>query len=408
MSLASTSRRASGTALIVLLGFLSTLGPFSNDSILPNFPFMQAGFGISAVTMQQTLTAYFAPFAVMMLLHGTLSDAFGRRPIIMIGMFAYCLAALVCALAQSFETLLLGRFLQGLSAGAGIVVARAIVRDVFHGEDAQRALALLMIIFGVAPGIAPILGGWLGHLFGWRAVFFGLSIISATLMLLTLFYLPETLPRAQRIPFSMRSLLRGFVGALSSARFVLLLIAFGCNFAGFFIYIVSAPAFGYRILGIEQTEFVWIFGPTIIGMILGAVIARRLAGRLTPVTTVFCGYAFMVGATIFNVVYHLSHPATLPVSVVPIFVYTFGLGIATPSITLLVLDLMPERKGLASSMMGFSQSGSSAILAGVISHLVYDSARSLALCSLSLVTVGVLCWAAFLARLAVGRKEVRA
>jgi DHA1 family bicyclomycin/chloramphenicol resistance-like MFS transporter len=195
---------------------------------------------------------------------------------------------------------------------------------------------------------------------------------------------------------------------LRSARFVLLLIAFGCNFAGFFIYIVSAPAFGYRILRIEQTEFVWIFGPTIIGMILGAVIARRLAGRLTPVATVFCGYAFMVGAAVFNVAYHLSNPATLPVSVLPIFVYTFGLGIATPSVTLLVLDLMPDRKGLASSMMGFSQSGSSAILAGVISHLVYDSARSLALCSLVLVVIGVLCWMAFLARFAFRLKRARA
>jgi len=259
----------------------------------------------------------------MMLLHGTLSDAFGRRRIIVAGMAAYSLAALVCAGAQSFEMLLVGRVLQGISAGAGIVVGRAIVRDIYSDQAAQRALALVMIIFGVAPGLAPIIGGWLGHLFGWRAVFLFLSLLSATLLLVTLAFLPETLPRSRRTPFSARSLVAGFVAAFSSARFVLLVSAYGFDFAGFFIY-------------------------------------------------------------------------------------TLGLGIAMPSITLLVLDLMPERRGLASSMIGFSQSGFSAVLAGAISHLVDESAHALALCSLVLMSLGLICWLSFLARVALSLRSARA
>lgn len=398
---ASKSRRASGQALLVLLGLLSTLGPFSNDSVLPAFPSIQAEFAVTDVQMQQTLTAYFLPFAIMMLLHGTLSDALGRKRMIVAGMAAYALAALAGALAQTYEALLLGRFLQGLSAGAGIVVGRAIVRDVYAHHEAQRALALVMVIFGIAPGLAPIVGGWLGHLFGWRSVFLFLSVLAAGLLAATLLWLPETLPKSRRTAISLRSLARGFRDALGSARFVLLTCAYACNFAGFFIYIVSAPAFGYRILGIEQTEFVWIFGPAITGMIGGSLLSARLAGRLTPAATVFVAYAFMVAAALLNVLYHASHPASLPISVLPIFVYCLGMGVAMPSMMLLALDMLPERRGLASSIIGFAQSGSSALLAGVISHQVSGSAQSLALTSLAILTCGMVFWFSFLARVAV-------
>lgn len=386
--------RLSGRALVVLLGFLSVLGPFSNDTLLPNFPYIDAHLGIGEVRMQQVLTIYFVPFAVMMLMHGTLSDTFGRRIIIMLGMAAYAMAAIVGALAQSFEMLLVARFLQGLSAGAGVVVGRAVVRDLYADQEAQRALALVTIIFGIAPGIAPIIGGWIGHLWGWRSVFGFLSALAVLLCLLTWRFLPETLPQERRIPLSVGSVLRGFIAAAGNGRFMLLVAAYGFNFAGFFIYIVSAPAFGYRILGLERTEFVWIFGPAILGMIVGSFVSGRLAGRVTPRATIVIAYALMCGWAGFNVQYHGHHPATLPMSVLPVFGYTLGLGIAMPSITLKVLDLMPTRRGLASSMIGFSQSAFSALLAGVVSHRVYDSAVGLAACSLVMACLGLTCWLA--------------
>jgi len=400
------ARRLRGQALIVLLGFLSILGPFSNDTLLPNFPFIEADFGENPMRMQQVLTLYFIPFAVMMLMHGTLSDAFGRRRIIMLGMGAYALAALVGALAQSFEMLLLGRVLQGLSAGAGTVVSRAIVRDLYADKEAQKALALVTIIFGIAPGIAPIIGGWIGHLWGWRAVFGFLSLLATVLFLLTYIWLPETLPAARRVPLSLAAIGRGFADALKSARFVLLVAAYALNFAGFFIYIVSAPAFGFRILGLERTEFVWVFGPAIIGMIVGSFISARLAGRLSSVATVLLAYALMGGAAAFNVLYHAQHAATLPISVLPVFGYTLGLGIAMPCITLQILDLMPDRRGLASSMIGFAQSSCSAALAAFVSHRVYDSALGLASCSLTMALLGFVCWLAYQGRVALRPRAV--
>jgi DHA1 family bicyclomycin/chloramphenicol resistance-like MFS transporter len=408
MNASTELRPAKGRALVVLLGLLSTLGPFSNDSILPVFPSLQSDFGVADLEMQQTLTVYFLPFALMMFFHGALSDALGRRRMIIIGMAAYALAALVCAAAQSYETLLLGRLLQGICAGAGIVISRAIVRDVYEHAQAQRALALVMIIFGVAPAIAPIIGGWLGYLFGWRSVFLFLAVLSAALLTATLAWLPETLPVSQRTPFSVRTLARGCREALTSARFVLLTCAYACNFAGFFIYIVSAPAFGYRILGLEQTEFVWIFGPAITGMIIGSFVSARLAGRSTPAGTVFVGYAFMLSAVLFNVAYHTIYAATLPASVLPILIYTIGMGTAMPSLMLLVFDLMPERRGFASSLIGFAQSFSSALLAGAVSFWVSGSALSLALCSLVIFGCGLVFWFSYLARMAVRLRDAQA
>jgi DHA1 family bicyclomycin/chloramphenicol resistance-like MFS transporter len=386
--------RLSGRALIILLGCLSILGPFSNDTLLPNFPYIDAHLGVGEVRMQQVLTVYFVPFAVMMLFHGSLSDSFGRRRVIMVGMAAYAIAALVGAYAHDFQTLLAARFLQGLSAGAEVIVGRAIVRDLHAGEHAQRALALVTIIFGIAPGIAPIIGGWIGHLWGWRSVFGFLFLLATLLFVLTWRWLPETLPAARRVPLSPGSVLRGFAAGAGDRRFMLLVLAYGFNFAGFFIYIVSAPAFGYRILGLERTEFVWIFGPAILGMIVGSFIAGGLAGRLRPLATVALAYVLMGGFAAFNVLYHLHHPATLPVSILPVFGYTLGLGIAMPTITLQVLDLMPTRRGLASSMLGFSQSAFSALLAGVVSHRVYGSASGLAACSLAMACLGMACWIA--------------
>jgi DHA1 family bicyclomycin/chloramphenicol resistance-like MFS transporter len=282
MSSSPPSHRAAGRLLVALLGALAMLGPFSNDSVLPSFPFIGATFSVTDVQVQQILTVYFVPFAFMMLLHGTLSDTFGRRRIILTGVAVYSLAALVCAFASSFEMFLAGRVLQGLSAGAGVVVGRAIIRDVQRDADAQRAMALLMTIFGVAPAIAPIIGGWLGHLFGWRAVFLFLSLLAACLLAASTRWLPETLPPAQRVAFSLREIGIGFSEALTNARFVMLMLAFGFNFAGFFIYIVASPAFGYRILGIEQTEFVWIFGPGIIGWVCSTFSTTRTISPRCP------------------------------------------------------------------------------------------------------------------------------
>ena len=203
--------------LAALLAALSMLGPFAIDTYLPAFEGIQADIGASAVAMQQTLSAYLLGFSIMMLLHGALADSFGRRPIILINIAVFGLSSVVCALAQHVGVLVLGRILQGMSCGAGIVVGRAIVRDLFTASNAQRLMSQITLFFGVAPAIAPIIGGWLFTLIGWRAIFVFLAVVSALLWLLTWFELPETLPPNRRQDFHPGSLMRGYWSVLSDS-----------------------------------------------------------------------------------------------------------------------------------------------------------------------------------------------
>ena len=183
------------------LAALSAVGPFCIDAYLPSMPEIASTFGVGLAAVQQTLTAYMVPFAVMTLWHGAISDAFGRRRVILILLALFVGASLGCALAPSFVFLLTFRVLQGLTAGAGMVIGRAIIRDVIEGHEAQRMMALVTTIFAVAPAIAPVIGGWLHHWFGWRSVFVFMTLFAASVGWWCWSSLPETLSKDRRQPF---------------------------------------------------------------------------------------------------------------------------------------------------------------------------------------------------------------
>ena len=216
------------------------LGPFSVDSYLPSFPAIQREFAVSPLEVQQTLTAYLVAFAVMTLFLGSLSDSFGRRPVILACLAVYVLGSIGCTFAESFPQLLLFRATQGLSAGAGWVVGRAIIRESFPGHDAQRLLSLITMIFGLAPALAPVIGGWLQGAFGWRAVFAFLTLYGALQLAVCWRALPETHPIEKRQPFSPAPLFRTYLTLASSRSLRLLSLAVALNFCGFFLYIAAA------------------------------------------------------------------------------------------------------------------------------------------------------------------------
>lgn len=197
-------------ALLGMLGMLGMLGPFSIDTYIPAFSGIAAALGASPVEMQQTLSAYLFGFAFMTLFHGALSDSFGRRPVVLWGIAVFTLASAGCALSESIGQLVIFRALQGLSAGAGIVVSRAVIRDMFPPAQAQQVMSQVTIYFGVAPAIAPIIGGWLFVHAGWHSVFWFLTGVGATLWLANYRLRPETLHAEQRQPFNARHLLRGY------------------------------------------------------------------------------------------------------------------------------------------------------------------------------------------------------
>lgn len=372
------------------------IGPFTIDTYLPSFPSMGRDLAITPAQLQQTLSVYFIPFAFMTLLHGTLSDSFGRRPVILAGLAVYIAASAGCAMASSFGQLLLFRALQGLSAGVGMVVGRAMIRDSFEGHEAQRLMSLVTMIFGLAPAIAPVIGGWLQGWFGWQSVFLFLAVYGLALFAVCWVRLPETHPPSVRQPFAVAPLARNYVRLGRDPLLLLLCAALGLNFAGFFIYIVSAPAFVYNLLGLNERQFAWLFVPGIAGVMFGAYLSGRAAGRLSPGHTVAIGYAVMFGAAAFNLAYSAAAEPALPWSVLPVMIYTTGMALAMPSITLLALELFPPHRGMTSSLQGFIHSLLSGVSAGLVSPLLSHSDVTLALGMAGLLALGALAWFCYL------------
>lgn len=390
-------------ALALILAALAMIGPFTIDTYLPSFPFIGAELQATPAQMQQTLSLYLFTLALMTLFHGTLSDSFGRRPVILVSLALYVVTAAGCALASTLPQLLFWRAIQGLAAGAGIIVGRAIIRDSFSGHEAQRLMSLVTMIFGVAPAIAPVIGGWLQDLFGWRTIFWFLAAYGVLLFFAVAHRLPETHPVAARQLFQVRPLLRNYLRLGSDPKLVLLCLAIAFNFSGFFLYVVSAPAVIYDLLRMTEKDFAWLFVPGISGVMFGAFLSGRLAERLSPRRTVFTGYLIMGCAVVFNIVYCLFYPPALPWTVLPVMIYTVGMALAMPSVTLIALDLFPKLRGMTSSLQGFAHSLFAGLTAGVVSPLLSHSALMLACGMGSMALLGGLVWVLYL-RVAAGTR----
>jgi MFS transporter, DHA1 family, multidrug resistance protein len=389
---AATLWRRPRSALAALLACLGMLGAFSIDTYIPAFSGIQRSLGATPVEMQQTLSAYLLGFALMNLFHGALSDSFGRRPVVLWGIAVFTLSSLGCACAQSVGQLVFFRLTQGLSSGASMVVARAIIRDMFPPEDAQRVMSQVTIYFGIAPAIAPIVGGLLLVHFGWHAVFVFLTGVGALLWTISYRLLPETLHASQVQPFNVRHLLRGYWELGSSPRFLALALASGVPFNGMFLYILSAPVFLGTILQMPPTHFFWLFTFTIGGIMGGAWLSGRLAGRIPAARQIRIGFTIMFSVAVLNLLANLALPARAPWAIPPIGVFSFGWALMVPVVTLLVLDQAPSRRGMASSLQACIGSVANAFVAGVVSPLVMHSAVQLAAASLGLSCIGLVAW----------------
>ena len=379
-------------ALAALLASLSMLGPFSVDTYLPAFPAIAQEFDVAPIAVQQTLSAYLFAFAGMMLWHGALSDALGRRPVVLAGLVIYAIATLGCAIAGNIASLWLFRALQGISAGTGLVIGRAIIRDRFQGAEAQRLMSQMTLVFGLAPAIAPVLGGVLLTLLGWRSIFWVLFAVVLMLIVWTARRLPETLPRELRLPMRPRALWHSYRTVLSRVDFLLLAFIPALNFAAFFIYIASAPVFLLDLLHLTTLGFAWLFIPMITGIMIGAWLSGRLAGLRSPQRTIRLGYTLMFGGVVINLAVCWLAPAGVPWNVAPIFVFTMGTSVVMPTVTLLLLDLFPTMRGMASSLQGFVAFMLSAVNAGTISPALAHSLKSLALGMLGFTAASFALW----------------
>ncbi|MCR6687411.1 multidrug effflux MFS transporter [Pseudoxanthomonas sp.] len=379
--------------LALLLAGLSMFGPFSIDTIFPAFPQMAAQFGADKVAMQQTIAVYLAAYALMSIVHGPLSDAIGRRRVILAGLAVFTLASVGCALAPDLGTLLAFRALQGLSAGVGLIVGRAVIRDVLQGHDAQRLMSQVSMIFGIAPAIAPVIGGWMLGAGRWPLIFWFLAVFGVLLLASVGRWLPETHPPELRLPLRPRRLVRDYLAIGANPRFQRLAAAGALNFAGLFLYIASAPDFVMELLRLGERDFAWLFLPTIGGMTLGAFVSGRIAGRWPPMRQVEAGFVCSALAALANVAYNALAPAiAVPWAVLPMSLAAFGVALVFPVLTLSILDMYPRQRGSASSLQAFFQLVLNAAVAGLLSPWLSHHGLHLALGMAVFVAGGWLFW----------------
>ena len=380
-------------ALALLLATLGMVGPFAIDTYLPAFDGIAGQLGATPLQMQQTLSAYLAGFALMNLFHGALSDSFGRRPVVLVAVAVFTLASAACAMSTTIAQLVAWRGVQGLSAGAGMVVSRAIIRDLFAPADAQRLMSQVTIFFGVAPAIAPLIGGWLFVHADWHAIFWLLAGLGAWLVLSMWRWLPESLHPSQRQSFHPVHLLRGYAQLLTNPRFLALVLASGVPFNGLFIYVLASPAWLGTHLALAPTEFFLFFVTSVAGIMGGAWLSGRLAGRMAQAQQIRWGFGIMLVSTAANVLLNAVLEPHVAWALVPVSVFSFGWALMVPVVTLLVLEQAPDRRGMASSVHASIGSAANAVVAGAIVPLVMGSALALALGAAAMLAVGLVAWA---------------
>ena len=378
--------------LVIVVALLSMLGPFTIDTYLPSFPSIQEELGVGPASMAQTLSFYLLAFATTTLFWGPVSDAFGRRRAVAASLLVYVATSLGCALAPDFATLLVFRVLQGLAASAGVVIGRAMIRDVHAGPKAQRAMSSVMLLFALAPALAPIVGGLLQDAFGWRSVFYFLAAYGVAALALVRFAMPETLPRHARQSIHPLRVLGAYARTLRRPRFLALVLAIGLAFGGLFLYVAGSPAVVFDHLGFGADDFAVLFVPFVGGLMLGSFVSGRLAHRWPAPLIVRAAFAAMLTASLLNILQALWLPPA-PWNVIgPLALYASGAALALPGITVMSLDCFPQQRGVASGMQGFVQMVVMAAVGGALMPLVHERIAWFAIGQFALLCVALLCW----------------
>ncbi|MGW7005923.1 Bcr/CflA family multidrug efflux MFS transporter [Streptomyces sp. NPDC054933] len=390
-----SARRRIGLLVTLVLGGLTALPPLSMDMYLPSLPAVTNALHSPAATVQLTLTACLAGMALGQLAVGPMSDRWGRRRPLLIGMVVYVLATAVCAFAPSVELLIAFRLLQGLAGAAGIVIARAVVRDLYDGVEMARFFSTLMLISGVAPIIAPVIGGQILRFTDWRGVFVVLTVIGALLTVLVLRQLPETLPAERRQGGGLREALRTMRGLLGDRPFTGYMLAGSFAFAALFAY-VSGSAFVIQdIYGASPQTFSLLFGLNSIGLVaVGQLNGKVLVGRVPLDRALGVGLAVIVTAAVALLL--MTSGVFGTVGLVPVaaalFVLMSAMGLAMPNTNAQALMRTPNAAGSASALLGTSQFLIGAVASPLVGIAGEHTAVPMALVQVGCAVVAVVCF----------------
>jgi DHA1 family bicyclomycin/chloramphenicol resistance-like MFS transporter len=365
-TVAAATTRWQRLSFFLIVGALTAFAPLSIDMYLPALPAIARDFHTGPSQVQLTLTTFLAGIALGQLLAGPVSDAVGRRRPLFFGVIGYVVASLLCAVAPSVFALAGLRLVQGLTGAAGVVIARAIVRDLHTGVAAARYFSLLMLITGLAPILAPSLGGQLLRATSWRGVFVVLAVIGALVGVAVAIGLRETLPPERRRSGGFRDTGRAFGALFSDRVFVAYALSGSLAFAAIFTYISGSSFVLQGIYGLSPQVYALLFGLNALGLVAATQVNRRLAGAVSVARLLLGGLAVMAVAALVLLGAVGAHAFGLAGVLVPLFVIMFSLGFVLPNGMALALSLHPEAAGTASALLGALQMGSGAVAAPLV------------------------------------------
>jgi DHA1 family bicyclomycin/chloramphenicol resistance-like MFS transporter len=377
---------------ILILGALSAFGPLAIDFYLPGFPAMALAFGTDEKHIQTTLAAYFLGLSIGQLAYGPVADRFGRRIPLLVGVCLFTLASIACAIAPNLDTLIVARFVQALGGCAGMVLSRAIVSDKCDAVASAKVFSQLMLVMGLAPILAPMLGGVMVNLYGWQSIFVALTVFSALCTLAVALGLPESLPANQpRQPLS--GALRQYGRLIKDRVFVGHALTGGIAIAGMFSYIAGSPFVFIKLYGVPAEHYGWLFGSNAAGFILVAQVNARLLSRRGPAFLLRRAvWAYLVaGLTLLAI--SALHPTNLWPLLIPLFICIASLGCIIPNASACAMSGQGARAGSASALLGciqFSVAAGAAALVGVLHDgSAMPMALVISLCGLGAVTASV-------------------
>jgi len=375
---------------VIALAVLASLAPFAIDTYLPGFHIIATDLSSTPAYVQQSLTFYLIPYTIMTLFHGAISDSIGRIMTIKWGLALFFFASIGCAVATSVEQLWFFRALQGIGGGAGNVVARAMVRDLYEGAQAQRVMATIQIIFGIAPAVAPIFGGFLLD-YGWQSIFIFLALYAGIAIYLSSKVLPETMLLKDRLPFDLKSIATRYRTIFKDKEFLLLILSLSANFSAFFLYVLASPVFLIDLLGFTEKQFAYLFVPTVFGMIIGSFIAKKTAGLINPSRVTRFGYFWMFLIALSNLIYCYFFDNNPIFNIGFIALYNIGMAAIMPIISIAALDCFPKARGTAASGQAFMQMFFSSAVAGVIVPICWFSTFGLSSGLFLILIFGLFC-----------------
>lgn len=377
--------------IILILGALSAFAPLAIDFYLPGFPAMAIAFGTDEKHVQLTLAAYFLGLSIGQLLYGPAADRFGRRKPLLVGVSLFSLASLACAFAPNLEWLIAARFVQALGGCAGMVVSRAIVSDTCDAIGSAKVFSQLMLVMGLAPILAPMLGGVMVNAYGWQSIFLALTLFSGACLIAVTRGLPESLSVDRRAPLS--GALKQYFSLLGDRVFIGYALSGGIAMAGMFSYIAGSPFVFIKLYGVPAEHYGWLFGMNAAGFILVAQVNARLLRRFGPAWLLSRGILVYLAAALTVLCISLFRTEQLWPLLVPLFVCLASLGCIIPNASACAMNGQGRRAGSASALLGclqFSVAAGASSLVGVL----HDGTATpmtlvISLCAAVAVTVSI-------------------